>query len=405
MLVLFVVVIIALAAVAVVALARRQLESVRSAWQRVAAELGLNVESLSLGRGKITGSADDMQVTVEVTGSGDTTHTRYRVDYPPQTTAFNLRRESGGQRILKRFGAEDREMGDPEFDELFIVQTTDPEALRSWLTAAKRSSLVRLLVRYPGLLVSERRLEIASKGVETDPETIVSTVRRMLATTRHLTGRAPAAHVEKADELRRTGDLLAALAELNSAVTADPSDLESKLLRAETAVSAGDVDQARADVAALETELAADPEVRGLREVVERAIPAAAAATAGGLTDAVDARAMFQRIFGQNHLSFETDELFAAEYRGRPIELTGRVKSARQVDRDLDFGPGAKAKVVASVASIESDLYGNTIIDAVVELPSSAATLPRGTEITFRGRLLRVDPMMRNVYVSDASLT
>lgn len=404
MLLLFVVVVIVvLAVMAIVALARQQIESIRSSWQRVAADLGLKVESIRLGRGKITGTADDMQVTVEVTGSGDTTHTRYRVDYLPQTVAFNLRRESGGQRILKRLGVEDREMGDPEFDELFIVQTTDAEALRSWLTAAKRSSLVRLLVRYPGLLVSERRLEIATKGIESDPESIVSTVRRMLATAGHLTGRAASAHVEKADELRRTGDLLAALDELNAAVTADPSDLESKLLRAETAVSAGDVEQARSDVAALESELRADPEVRGLREVVARVAPAAAAAGAA-VTGAVDPQAMFQRIFGESRLSFETDEVFAAEYRGRTIELTGTVKSARHIERDLDFGPGPKTKVVAAVASIESDLYGNTVIDAVVELPSSAATLARGTEISFTGRLLRVDPMMRNVYVSDAAL-
>lgn len=388
-------------AVGVILLVKQQIDAVRNAWQHVADELGLDVESVSVGRGKLVGSIGNFAVTVEVTGSGDSSRTRYRVDYPPQTAAFNLRRESGGQRILKRFGIEDREMGDPEFDAAFIVHATHPEELKTWLTASRRSSLMRLLVRYPGLLVSERRLEIATGGVETDPDDLVTTVRRMLATAEHLAGAATAPHLDRADELRRTGNLMASLEALNLAVDADPTDVDAHLLRAETALSAGQPELAQADIAAIASTLRADPEVRGVRELASRPVPPAVSPAP---PEALDPSRMFDRIFGESRLSFETDELFAREYRGRSIELTGVVRSARRVDEDLDFGPGPKAKVVATVAAIESDLYGNTAIDAVVELPAAAAQLERGAEITFAGTLLRVDPMMRNVYVSEAQL-
>ncbi len=392
---------IILAVVAVIVIAKRQLDAIRAAWKAVADELGLSVESLSLGQSRITGTVDGFTVTVEITGSGDNAHTRYRIEYPPLAPAFELRRESGGQKILKKFGAEDRQIGDQEFDDAFIVQAIDPGELEQWLTASRRSSLLRLLAAHPAMLATERQLQISSNGVERNPEVIVATVRRMLVTARHLVGRPSTSHRDEAAELRTKGDLLAALRALDAAVQADPDDADTRLLRAETALSAGETEQATRDLDTLERELAADPEVRGMREVLER--PDTGAGSPAGAP--ADPDGIFDEIFGESRLSFETDDLFAREYKGRHVKLTGAVRSARPYDTDLDFGAGPGIKAVVTVAMIESDLYGNTAIDAVVDFPAHTAhAFQRGDEITFSGILAKVDPMMRNVFVTEGRL-
>ena len=55
------------------------------------------------------------------------------------------------------------------------------------------------------------------------------------------------------------------------------------------------------------------------------------------------------------------------------------------------------------MATIEHDLYGQTAIDAVVQLPTNAP-VREGDTISFSGVLMRVDPLMRNVYVGGGRL-
>ena len=56
------------------------------------------------------------------------------------------------------------------------------------------------------------------------------------------------------------------------------------------------------------------------------------------------------------------------------------------------------------MATVEHDLYGQTEIDAVVQLPASAVSLGRGDTVTFTGLLLKVDALVPNVYVTGGRL-
>jgi hypothetical protein len=119
-----------------------------------------------------------------------------------------------------------------------------------------------------------------------------------------------------------------------------------------------------------------------------------------------DSMAMFDAIFDGNRLSFESEAQFAATYRGRQVQWRGTVKTARPYEEDLDFGDGPGTKAVITVASIQSDLYGNTEVDAVVAFPAEpGAPLARGDTVSFTGTLDKADAMMRNVFVRDGRLT
>ncbi len=79
------------------------------------------------------------------------------------------------------------------------------------------------------------------------------------------------------------------------------------------------------------------------------------------------------------------------------------MRSVRDYSTDYDFGSEAGVKAVITVAEVQHDLYGNSTIDAVVQFPAGTA-LERDDVVTFTGRLLKVDPLMRNIYVANGEL-
>jgi hypothetical protein len=104
-------------------------------------------------------------------------------------------------------------------------------------------------------------------------------------------------------------------------------------------------------------------------------------------------------------MSFETDRLFAEQYAGNEVTWTGKVRRITPYERDYDFGEAPGTKAVITVASVSNDLYGQTTIDAVVQFPrDAAARLEHGAVVEFTGTLARVDSLMRNIYVTDATL-
>ena len=72
---------------------------------------------------------------------------------------------------------------------------------------------------------------------------------------------------------------------------------------------------------------------------------------------------------------------------------------------DRDFGDEPLTKALIGIAKISNDLYGNTEVDAVVAFPPEISDeLKRGDEVTFTGRLHKVDGFTRNIFVIDGKL-
>ena len=100
-------------------------------------------------------------------------------------------------------------------------------------------------------------------------------------------------------------------------------------------------------------------------------------------------------MFGGDDLSFETRTKFNNKYAGAKVTWEGQVKRIRK--------DGASATITVTVATVNNDLYGNTDIDILVD--SAAATTPaEGSRVTVSGMLGRIDPLMRNIYVENATL-
>lgn len=405
-----IVVFIVLIAVLVISVAVLASRAIRLQWAAAAQALGLGIESSSFSHPRLAGTVDGFEVLVEVKGSGDNARTRYRVTYPPVAAPFELRREGGTQRILRVLGVQDVQLGDSTFDEAFLVKTDAPGELTTFLTPARRLSLLRLVAAHKSLVASESALEVTTHRVEGKAGALEGTVRRLTTTAKHLVGTATTRVLDEAISSRAAGDLGDALQQVERAVATDPSDLDAQMLRADAALAAGDMNRFAAAAEAFRSVLPADAEADSLRSAAAARStsteppPATLPSTDQTLTNE-GAMEMFEQMFGGDRLSFESEGEFATTYRGRPVRWTGTVKSARRFEHDLDFGDGPATKAVITVASIESDLYGNTAVDAVVALPAEpGAALARGDVVTFTGTLDRADAMMRNIFVRNGRI-
>jgi hypothetical protein len=379
--------------------------TVHSSWASAAEDLGLRpAPGSAFHEPRIEGMIDGLPVRLDVVRrdhSGTSiAFTRYRVWYPPLKLGLRLTRESSVSRVLHRLGAPDIDTGHTDFDDTFTIHANSAEAARAFLTPVRRNSLLRLMSLHRDVVVEDNGITLTVVGVERDPERLVTFMRRTAATARQLAGRDAAPVLDEGLSLQRQGDLAAAAHQFQAAGRAHPDDLDARLLEAQALLASGAEGDAAGVVADLSAALPADVDVLGMKDRIETPpVPAAASPSP------VELSPMLDDLFSHNRLSFETGRRFDEQYRGSPVKLSGRVKSAREYDRDLDFGDRPGAKAVVTIATIHHDLYGANDVDAVVQLPpGSAEHLRRGDQITFAGTLAKVDPMMRNLFVADGTV-
>lgn len=362
-------------------------------WRRAGTELGLAVSvGTGMSRPTLSGTIDGHRVHIDTytqrSGNSSTTYTRYRVGYPPLGIELTLKREGAFSVITKLFGAQDVTVGDALFDDAFTVKTSDPTQLRALLTPSVRTGLLRLLAAYGSAVVADDHIRITRARFESSQEVLTSTTQRMVATARLL--KSPAAGVTDQMVIDRERGLLEDVADrVRELVAAVPDDVDQRLFEVETLAAAGQDEAAAERLRELDVLAPADPDVAGWRDSLRRA-PASSPSPA-----AVDVTNLAEELFGGDDLSFETRSKFNSQYAGSTISWQGRVKS-------LDESAGG-VRALVTVATVNNDLYGNTDIDVVVE--NAAGTRPAvGATVTVTGRLASVDPLMRNLFVSEAGL-
>ncbi len=390
--------------VAVVTVAVRQMEAAKQAWERAGATLGLAVNRGSFfTRPRIEGTMGPLRVLVDTFTEGGSnnnqTFTRYRVGYPDLGLGLELKAQTAFSRITRLFGAQDVEVGDAEFDDTWVVKAADPAAVRAFLSSSRRLSLLRLFSLHRRTRVDDTEIVVATKGLERNKDNLVSTTRRIAAAGRRLLDEDGLVdRMSRALDERLGGELAATSQDISTIVQPHPDDVDGRLLEVETLAASGRKEEAARAARRLAEVLPGDPEVEGWRtyaEAPERPAPAPSPIEA----EEADAR-LFETLFSSDRLSFETIALFDGQYRGRPVTWSGTVRDTRSYRTDLDFGEGPGVKAVVTVATIDHDLYGQTTIDAVIQLPPGGPELRRGDRVNVSGTLDRVDPLMRNVYLT-----
>ena len=412
------------------------------AWRAAAERLGFDFAPGSWSGGPtMTGTLDGFPAEIhsytKSFGKSSSRYTRYTVDFPPIGVGLHLSRQSGVGYLLKVLGTQDIEIGDPTFDEAFFVRAIDPRAARAVLTPGTTMMLNRLIAVHPEIVVTDDQLVLDRRGTVRDPDTLVSTLRRLTSAATVLGDAGESDSLSKLVEQRLAGSI-------PMDYEPDPraaQSVDAQLSAGEALMAAGSFGVAGRIFEALGAQLPADIEVSGWSEYarqsaadsstdqqpdvppppppptaepeetppgVSRQLPGAPSTRVepgeGNDVDR-DALALATYLFSENRLSFETAQLFDETYTGRDVEWTGKVREAAVADRDRVLGDGPFTKAIIEVASLENDLFGNTVVSAVVALPTRAAdNLFEGSTVTFVGTLIGIDALVRNVYVGQARL-
>ena len=250
------------------------------------------------------------------------------------------------------------------------------------ITPELSRTLVKLIDRYPTLIIEDGGISFVSDTSEPPAESIIQTTVDMAGAAQQLVSRRP----EPLEKPKPTPP------RPTETPPPDPPSGESRQRSPATSVEPPSQQAEAVDkpVAPSPSPMAPAPPP-----------PPPPAPAESGLPDT-----FFDDVFGDNRLSFEADGEFEERFGGRKVTLSGSVKQAREIDEDTTVTTGPATKAVVTVAQIENDLYGKTAIDAVVFLPSGTADkLQRGEFVTFRGTLATVDPCMRNLFITDARLS
>jgi hypothetical protein len=315
---------------------------------------------------RLEGMINGLPIRVEVP-ENRATGVHYTVFYPPLGMALKLERETTITRTLGHLGENDTQVGARAFDDSFRVNTSRPDALRDMMIPELRRALVKLIERYPKIVIADGTTTLATDTLEPTAEEMTSTIIQMAAATHQLVShRPPPLETPKAQgtpTVKPAGPTVATVREVQP-----PQPEPSRR---------------------------ATPDPSPPVPVPD---PPKAAQPSTGLPDG-----FFEDVFGVNRLSFESSGSFDEEIRGTRVTLSGTVKQAREQATD-DTGQVA-TKATITVTQIDNDLYGKTDIDAIVQLPAGTATsLERGDSVTFEGTIDGVDAFMRNLSIGDAKL-
>jgi hypothetical protein len=425
--------------------AKKQLDVMNEAWRSAAERLSFDFAPASWSRGPtMTGSLEGFPAEIhsytKSSGKSSSRYTRYTVEFPAIGVGLRLSRQSGLGYFLKVLGTQDIEIGESTFDEAFIVQALDPRGARAVLTPGTTMALNRLIAVHPEIVVNDDRLVLDVRATVRDPDTLVSTLRRLASAATVLGDTGESDGLSNLVEQRLAGTIPM---DYEPGPAVDQS-IDSQLSVGETLMAAGSFGVAGRIFEALGAQLPADIEVTGWSEQARRSAADVPASQQPGIppplppehpqrteiervsppkrrepsvrrpagvesenSDEVnrDALTVAADLFGENRLSFETARLFDEKYTGSNVEWTGKVRKAAIVDHDRLLGDEPFTKAIIEVAALENDLFGNTVVSAVVALPTGAADdLARGSTVTFAGTLIGIDALVRNVYVGDARL-
>jgi hypothetical protein len=446
-------------AAVVIAVAMTQSRRTDEAWSNVARQLGLHFTHGRLLKSRvIEGRLQEMAVRVDTfqrgSGKSSSTYTRFRIGYPQRLgLGLRLTKEGFFSGIGKFFGGQDIELGDAQFDADVIVKAADPGKVHHFLTPPRRLRIHRLLMSHPGVVIDDAQVYWEKRGAIRDPDQLSGTIRRLVRVAWHLTGeREEDTVVDRAMQAQHEGRIEEALAMLGrqvdnraaSSAPEPPRPAAAAPLAATTspapdrlpASSAASPPAARDDLGAMPQspeervmagellylagrhaeakevfedvlkETPDDQEVRQWAEQSERkAAPTSSAPASPPPASSLplDAQSVCNAMFSSSNTSLDANRLFDDQYEGHVVSWSGKLRSVEPFTYDYVFGWTSAAKAVLEVCEVESNIYGEKMVLAVVQLPKEMADLLKekiGQTIQVEGQLLRADGFMRNVYLA-----
>lgn len=348
-----------------------QSKQLDQAWSNVARKLGLSYQAGSMMQermlsGTLDGCVLHVQTITRGSGKNAKKYTRYRVSYPrPLGIQFTITRQGFMSGLTKALGAQDIEVGDPHFDQLAMIKGSDPPAVVEFLTPERRGKIARAMAELNDVEIDGATIQAVYYGRESAEAILIQKIQRMVEFARSMVREAGVKH---------------------SPAGPPPLRAEPLLARPQTILG-----QASAPPPLPQVETTPLPEPTPV--IVEETVPLRQP------DQTADAAEIGQALFGHRIGLTEIDKTFAALYKDRPVMGTGVLRSWAENSYDFVFGTGKfiKATVEVPLEKSASNLHGS--FQVLVKLPVSVRATDHGQPYSFRGKLVKADALMRQLYV------
>jgi hypothetical protein len=385
------------------------------AWSAAARSLGLGfTPSGFFGPRRIDGRYKGFEVRIHTFtrryGKSSKTFTRFQVRFPrPLGLGLALSREGFFAGVAKTFGAQDIVVGDPSFDAHVLVKGTNPVGVIRYLTPARRLRIRRFLLATPGASVDDRGVQWETGSIIRDQARLMTRLRGLTALAWHLsedppakvrTPRAPDRASEKPAGRSRTERATPAPESAPPPPEPAPPPPESAPPPPEPAPAAEPDELPSAE----EEEFV--PVERPASE--DAPAPAPEPAPLAPAPPPLDVPSVCAALFAPEVSSYQASAVFEQSYRGLTVRWTGVLREVETYSYDAVFGSESGTRAVLEVFETTSGLYGETAVLAIARLARDACESLRGrvgAELTVEGRLIKVDAVMRHLYLDDGRVT
>ncbi|MCP4192374.1 MAG: hypothetical protein GY768_17310 [Planctomycetaceae bacterium] len=397
-----------------------------SVWESASRELGLSFKPQPLfGNRSIRGKILSFEVVVETftTGSSDSrqTNTRFHVLYPAALgLGLRLKPEGVLGTVTKFFGAQDIELGDGEFDSAVMVKGANPILVQDFLTPARRLRIHRFFQRYRLPEIDDQGVYCVVFGVPDDKDEIVRTIRSVTRLAWHLSGeRESDTQLDRAMRLQNEGQPEEAMevitatlvdgeaAERESANKTPGDFLEALVEEKEMLVMLQDfsgTNEAANDT--VEDLGKSESGEQKMDQSVGLEEPQDTQAATKGPVD-LEVKSFCDDLFAAQKSSHEVGQAFDEKYQGQQVSWAGELQKVDRNYSSFIFKETGGLKATFKIDERPSPYFGTHNVLAVVHFDAEAAETLRlqiDQRLNFRGTLVKVDGLMRNVYLEQGQV-
>ena len=246
----------------------------------------------------------------------------------------------------------------------YFLQLDDPECFQRCFSARCMDHLQRLSLIYPKIMLTDNDLMVSSTGISDDPQGFRMQLNTLLKITETFSGFVAAAARSKV--VQQTEPLQTETKnspEPAHAETTPDSKVEPPAIREETA-------------------------------------PAAA--------NPLEKSVFLRMLWSRNQSAQRQKEIFAAS-QNMEIEWDGVLKTCYPYSSDFTFGQGGGIKATFELDEFKPEGGFLPIkIKAVASFPNDSEKIfahAYGKTFRFRGKLLKIEPIAKEIYLSDGSIT
>lgn len=174
------------AVVAVAVHAHNAQQQRQQQWGKIAARLGLQYQGDRVV-GAIDGQNVQMRTESRSAGKSQQTFTVWEsFIQPPFDLGLSVREKNLLSGVAILFGQQDVHLGNPSFDEQFIVQGDDPERLQAAITPEVQAGLMRIVQAGYYASISDVAVHVETTGAEDHPGRITALLQNVAAIGRAL---------------------------------------------------------------------------------------------------------------------------------------------------------------------------------------------------------------------------